>query len=57
MIRSRDFLTWVETVTGISKLLYDSDYVGGGTTRTSTGKTSILTSTSTITPRGGCTGG
>ena len=31
MIRSRDFLTWVEAVTGISKLLYDPDYVGGGT--------------------------
>jgi hypothetical protein len=31
MIRSREFLKWMSRVTGIPGLLYDPEYVGGGT--------------------------
>ena len=31
LIRSRDFLSLVEQITGIPELLYDPDYAGGGT--------------------------
>lgn len=31
LIRSRDFRAWTGKVTGIADLLYDADYVGGGT--------------------------
>lgn len=31
MIRSREFLGWLGTVASIEDLVYDSDYVGGGT--------------------------
>src|SRR5262245_15470059 len=31
MIQSREFLDWVSAATGIPDLLYDPDYIGGGT--------------------------
>ena len=31
LMSSRAFLSWVEKITGIPKLLYDPDYAGGGT--------------------------
>ena len=31
IIKSEEFLNWISSVTGIPKLLYDPEYVGGGT--------------------------